>query len=323
MYKLAVLVGGSPRFVKEGSEWWNKIKPTNCEIDLYGHSWSSHDHIGKTRYYKADFDVTPKLFDCWGFKDHTITDHHFDYSLYDYVKTIDPPDGVCGYLFWDIRRDFILSVNEADQLMKKSGKEYDAVVIMRYDTLIRPGALEEMIPYVCDFKDKHSVSFSKGHDKALYWADGRKHSRSDYDVRDMMGDNPQLWVEWVQVRQGLPMIQDFLFCATWKDWNTFTGPKLYDRYWALFNEHYNLVEPALSFVNSKYHPHVFWAYLAFFCNGNFLPDSRLSSVLLRYPKEDITKCSFQSLEDEFNKQFNDLHDRYMEDGEIQGDVKNV
>ena len=42
----------------------------------------------------------------------------------------------------------------------------------------------------------------------------------------MMGDNPQLWVEWVQVRQGLPMIQDFLFCATWNDWffcSVFTG----------------------------------------------------------------------------------------------------
>ena len=75
MYRVAVLVTGSPRFVEQGAAWWNAHLPENIEFDLYGHCWSEHDHIGSVRYYDADFDIDENLFSGWNFKDFKIVSY--------------------------------------------------------------------------------------------------------------------------------------------------------------------------------------------------------------------------------------------------------
>lgn len=302
MYKIAVLVTGSPRFIKEGAEWWNKHIPNNCVVDLYGHCWDEHDHIGSLRYYNANFKVNPDLFSNWNFKDLSITKHHFNFSIYDTAKK-DPETHLSKYLMWDKRRDHILSVHFADQLMKKTGNEYDAVVMMRFDTIIKPHVLEKMIPFICNFKKSSTNKFSIGHDKALYWG----------------LTNPQIWCPWVQIRSGLPVMQDFLFVSTWQDWNTFTGENLYDRYERLLNEDYKLME-AINFVKSTYHPHVFWASLAFYSNANYIGDHRLESCVFRSEKENIDNYTYDDLLLEFDEHFDELCKSYIDMGKIQGDL---
>lgn len=302
MHKVAVLITGSPRFIEQGAAWWNLHLPKNIEFDLYGHCWNEHDHIGSLRYYNANFDIDESLFLRWNFKNLKITKHHFNFSVYDTAKK-DPETHLNQYLFWEKRRDHILSVHEADQLMKKSQKEYDAVVMMRFDTVIKPGVLEKMIPFVCDFEKSSTNKFSIGHDKALYWGD----------------DNPQIWCPWVQVRSGLPVMQDFIFMATWKDWNIFTGESLYNRYYQLLNKDYKLLD-AINFVKSKYHPHVFWAGLAFYSNANYIGNSELESCVFRSERKNINNISYDDIVLEFDKHFNDLCKSYDEMGKIQGDI---
>ena len=302
MYKVAVLITGSPRFIEQGAAWWNLHLPENFEFDLYGHCWNEHDHIGSLRYYNADFDINENLFSNWNFKDLKITEHHFNFSIYDTAKK-DPESHLNQYLFWEKRRDHIISVHEADQLMKKSQKEYDAIVMMRFDTVIKPGVLQEMIPFICNFKKSSTNKFSIGHDKALYW-----------DV-----DNPQIWCAWVQVRSGLPVMQDFFFVATWEDWNRFTGKSLYDRYDQLLNNDYKLME-AINFVKSTYHAHVFWANLAIYSNANYIGDSRLESCVFRFKTNDIDNITYDDIVLQFDEHFNELCKLYIDMGKIQGDV---
>jgi hypothetical protein len=304
MLKLAVLLTGSPRFVHEGAEWWfNKSMPKDMEIDYYGHCWDEHDFIGSFRYYNPkNIDITEDYFKCWPFTDFSLTKHHLDFNIYDTIKTEDTH--LKNFLLWDKRRDHILSASFASDLMFKSKKVYDAVLIMRFDTIIKPGSLDKAIPFVVDFQKKYSNKFHIGHDKSLFWNK----------------TNPNIFTPWVQIRDGLPVMQDYMFLCTYNDWVSYTGGNLYERYYRLLNQDKNLLE-VTNFVKSKYHPHIFWAFIGFYSNANFIANNNLKSVVLRSTKTNIKSINYNKLVKEHDDHFNNLCLEYEKLGEIQGDLQ--
>lgn len=300
--KLAVLLTGSPRFVPEGSEWWfNHAMPKNVEIDYYGHCWNEHDEIGSKRYYdSSNIKIDENYLSCWPFADLKITNHTFDLDLYTSVRKEDTL--LSRFLLWDKRRDHIVSISHATDLMLKSGKEYDVVLVMRFDSIIKPNSLDKALPYVLNFYN-HANKFDKGYDKALYW-----------NI-----DNPMIFTPWVQVRQGLPVMQDYMFLSTFKDWIKYTGGNLYERYRCLLNEDKHFLD-ITNFAETTYHPHIFYAFIGIYSKANFIPNSELGCVALRSVKPNIKEITYQEIVNEHNENFDNLCAQYIELGEIQGDL---
>lgn len=303
MLKLAVLITGSPRFVHEGAEWWfNNAMPSGVDIDYYGHCWSEHDYIGSKRYYDpSKITIDYEYFKCWPFSDFVISDHHFNFDIYDSVKNEDTK--LRNFLLWDKRRDHTLSVAFASDLLFKSKKIYDLVLIIRFDTIIKPNSLDKVIPFVLNFQKDHCRQFHKGHDKALFWNK----------------TNPTIFTPWVQIRQGLPVMQDYMFLCTYNDWVTYTGGNLYDRYHRLLNSDKHFLEPT-NFVESTYHSHVIWSYLGCYSKANFIPNSDLGAVALRSTKKNIKDISYHLIVEEHDLNFDNICKTYDQLGEIQGDL---
>ena len=302
MKKLAVLVTGSPRFVKEGAEWWNNCaKPKNFDVDLYGHCWNEHDTIGAKRYYKKKGKtITPNYFKNWNFKDLLITKHSLDIDLYTKARSEDTH--LSRYLLWKDRRDHIISVHYATDLMIKSKIIYDAVLVMRFDCIIKPKSLDKVIPFVLNFYN-NATEFDKGYDKALFW----NHS------------NPNIFTPWVQIRQGLPVMQDYMFLSSYNDWLKYTNKNLYQLYYNLLNVDTKFLDKT-NFVKTTYHPHVFWALLGLYSNANFISNPDLGCVVLRKPKVNVKNVSYKRLVKEHNKSFDDLCTMYLDTGKIQNDL---
>jgi len=279
--KLAVLLTGSPRFVSEGADWWfSKAIPFNCDIDYYGHCWDDDDEIGSTRYNTR---LNVRDFEKWPFKDFSFTKHTFDLDLYDSFRNEDTR--LSRHIFRPQRRDHVVSVHKATQLMLESKIQYDMVLVMRYDTIIKPGCLDLSIPFVYEF-NKNLNSFHKGHDVALLKND----------------TNPHIFTSWVQVRQGLPMMQDYMFLSTYKDWKKYAG-NLYNTYSKLLNENKSFLE-CTNFVESIYQPHVFWAFIGMYSRANFIAQEDLGCVALRSAKENIQKCFYNDIVQEHDESFN-------------------
>lgn len=302
MIKLAVLLTGSPRFVHEGAEWWfNRAIPKGIEIDYYGHSWSEHDYIGSKRYYNSENIIIDKeYFNCWPFKSFKITDHSLDIEIFKTYKHQDT--NLSRFLLWEKRRDHILSTAIASELMFESNKIYDVVLVMRYDVIIKPNSLDKIIPYVINFYKDHSDQFHKGHDKALFW-----------------DNSPIIYTPWIQIRQGLPVMQDYMFISSYKDWSKFTGKDLYTRYYQLLNVDNHYLEP-LNFVESRYHPHVFWSFIGMYSKANFITHNDLGCVALRSSKKNIKDMNYKKIVKEHDKNFDNLCLQYLDIGEIQGDL---
>lgn len=302
MIKLAVLITGSPRFVPQGAEWWfSNAMPNNFEIDYYGHCWNSHDEIGAKRYYNADnIIINEDYFKCWPFKDLSITEHHFNFDIYDSAKKEDTP--LSRFLLWDKRRDHILSVSFASELLFKSKKIYDLVIVMRFDVIVKPKSLDKVLLSVLNFYNE-ATKFHKGHDKALFW-----------NI-----NNPNIFTPWVQIRQGLPVMQDYMFVCTYKDWVSYTGGNLYQRYHDLLNKDKYFLE-VTNFVESTYHPHIFWAFLGLYSKANFLANDELGCVALRSFKQNIKNVSYEEIVNEHDTHFDNLCSQYIDLGKIQSDL---
>lgn len=274
--KLAVLLTGSPRFVPQGAEWWfHKSMPKNIDIDYYGHCWNTHDPIGSKYYNSTNIQLNEDYFKCWPFRDFEMSEHTTDLDLYDSVKKEDTL--LSRFLLWDQRRDHTVSVHHASHLMQKSSITYDAVLIMRYDTILKPNSLDNVLTYVLQYKD-NANQFHKGHDKALYYNE----------------NNPCIFTPWVQVRQGLPVMQDYMFLCSFKDWMTYTAGNLYEQYRRLLNEDKAFLEPT-NFVHTIYHPHVFWAFIGLYSKANFLANNDLGAVALRESLNNIKDKDYDSI----------------------------
>lgn len=282
--RLAVLLTGSPRFVPHGARWWFKhAMPTNWKIDYYGHCWNSHDPIGSSRYYdKETVEINAKYFECWPFTDFKLTEYTTDLNLYDSVQNEDTL--LKRFLLWEDRRDIIISAHYATEMMLEQDKEYDAVLMMRYDTILKPGSLDKVLPLVLNYKNNTNL-FHKGQDKALYYNE----------------TNPCIFTPWVQIRQGLPVMQDYMFLCTFKDWVTFTGKNLYEQYRRLLNEDKAWLEPT-NFVHTIYHPHVFWAFIGLYSKANFIANNDLGAVALR-EDVDIDTTTYNEIVNIHDKHF--------------------
>jgi len=296
--RIAVLLSGSPRFVKEGSEWWHiKSMPKNATIDYYGHSWDAHDHIGKTRYYNADNKVINyEYFKCWNFTDFLLTPYSVDIPEFETIKNSNSP--IANFFLWNDRRDHILSVIKANELLVKSKKQYDIVIVMRYDTIIYQDSLDKAIPFILDFKNSHTSKFHRGYDKALYWN----------------GNNPTIFTPWVQVRQGLPVMQDYMFISTYNDWATYSY-NLKEKYHNLLNKDIKILEPLHHVVTeATYIPHVMWAFIGLYTNANFIQQDDLKVCVIRSEKNNIANMNYLDLELEHDNNFNELCEQYKKEG---------
>ena len=279
-YKLAVLLTGSPRFVSEGADWWfNKALPFNCDIDYYGHCWDEADEIGKERY---DSKLNVRDFEKWPFTDFKFSRHTRDIDLYDSLRNKDTR--LSRFVFRDKGRDHIVSVHNATKLMMDKKVKYDLVLVMRYDTIIKPGALDKCISFIYNFKDNVN-KFHKGYDTALFKND----------------TNPNIFTSWVQVRQGLPCMQDYMFISRYDDWIKYAG-NLYNTYKKLLNEDNKFLE-CTNFAESIYHPHVFWAFLGMYSKANFLSHDDLGCVALRSSKEKISEWWYEDIVKEHDEAF--------------------
>lgn len=294
--RIAVLLTGSPRFVKEGAEWWyNKSMPSDATIDYYGHAWDSHDYIGRTRYYNADNKIiNSEYFKHWNFTDFKLSTYSVNIPEFQTIRNSNSQ--LSKFLLWEDRRDHLLSVIQANDLLIKSGKTYDIVIVMRYDTVIKDGCLDKAIPFIIEFKDVHTTKFHRGYDKALYW-----------NV-----NNPVIFTPWVQVRQGLPVMQDYMFICTYSDWATYSH-NLQEKYRNILNKDIRILEP-LHYIESTYIPHILWAFIGLYTNANFVQQDDLKVCVIRSEKTNIAAVDYNDLEYEHDKSFDDLCKQYITQG---------
>ena len=276
--KLAVLITGSPRHVERTSQFWFKHKP-NMDIDYYGHSWDEIDPTGLERYTKK-IDINKDLFKCWPFKEFALTTHTFDIDLYDSARKEDTK--LSRYLLWEKRRDIILSIDIAHQLMRNTKRIYDVVLVMRYDTIIKPGCLDKVIPSVIDLPNNQ---FHKGYDVAL----------------KVNGNNPNIFTPWIQIRQGLPVMQDYMLLARYDDWCNYAD-NLYDKYYDLLNKDKHFLDSA-NFVESIYWAHIFLSFIGLYSRTNFLTHTELGSVALRSDKINL---NYNDIVEEHDDRFKTL-----------------
>lgn len=294
MTRIAVILTGSPRFVNEGADWWfNRVAPPNCEIDYYGHCWNSVDPVGANRYLIPNQSIDASFFDQWQFSAFEMSTYTLNDPVYDSLHK--GGGHVAHFMLQDFRRDHILSAAKANALLFQSGKEYDFVVQMRYDVVMRPETFQVLMDFAMNIEHR-LYSAHKGMDRALLWID----------------DAPTIMCPWVQARQGLTVMGDYAFAANFKDWKVFASD-LYQKYHDVLNRNLHLLEVADK-VNFMYIPHILWAYVGLSTHTNFITGPGMDVCAIRSTKTDITTWTFDQLAADHDLAFDRVCDEYLAKG---------
>ena len=282
--KVAVLLTGQPRCVHEGAWWWhNKCSPVgkHYHMDFYVHTWDPGEpnQYGHIRTEWKALNIDPQY--------NPVMDDYETYlsNFFTPILEYNSMDELTRYVsdhVWTWFNSYhigqFLSTSRATKMMLNTGIEYDYVIRTRFDTILNP-----MSP------------------------NGWMKLFKDIEVNENSKDRSGIYVPWVYVRGGLPMLGDLISVASFASWKNYAQHMEGNLYDLLTKDKLTLY-PLNGEGNSgtPFITHVVWTMLGIPTNTHFFPISGAIPVPFRvclYRQEGYSKPIEESSYDELSMHY--------------------
>ena len=280
--KVAVLVTGLPRFVKEGAWWFNhKSNYPNNEIkyDIYLHSWADESH-------------REELIEAWNPKEIELA--NFDEEIGQFVDNVRQYNYSCDNIkhFNQNLRETIffetpepstytknffgqyISAYKATNMLIKSTEHYDWVIKIRMDTIMYP--------------QQHHI-----------WSKIFKVLNSSEWYRT------KVYTSWLHIKSSLPFIGDYVFISDRTTWIKYVVQFEQNLYNLLTKDKLLLYD--LNFFKDMI-AHYFWIRLAIYSKTSFVPITgifpmKFEACLLRDGYGDsIEHCTYEHIKSNYTRE---------------------
>tara|TARA_B100000809_G_scaffold259245_1_gene303900 strand:+ start:527 stop:1402 length:876 start_codon:yes stop_codon:yes gene_type:complete len=195
--KIAVLLTGQPRCVQEGSWWWhNKCSPIgeHYHMDFYVHTWNPGEpnQYGNIRTKWKALNIDPQYNPVMS--DYTTYLNNFFTPILEYNKTDEKTKYISDHVWTWFNSYHIgqfLSTGQATKMMLSTGIDYDFVIRTRFDSILNPMSSSD---WMTIFKD--------------------------IEIQEKQ-DRTGIFVPWVYVRGGLPMLGDLISVSSFASWKNY------------------------------------------------------------------------------------------------------
>ena len=279
--KVAVLLTGQPRCVPEGSWWWhNKCSPVgeHYHMDFYVHTWDPGEpnQYGHIRTEWKALDIYPQY--------NPVMDVFESYlnNFFAPILEYNGMDELTRYIhphIWDWFNSYhigqFLSTSQATKMMLDTGIEYDYVIRTRFDTILNPMSSQAWMRI---FKDIET---------------------QEKDCEERAG----IFVPWLYVRGGLPVLGDLISVASFASWKTY-AENMESNLFDLLTKDKLTLYPLNN--GTPFITHVVWTMLGIPTNTHFFPISGAMPVNFRvclYRKEGYSKSIEESTYEELSMHY--------------------
>lgn len=273
--KIAVLLTGQPRCVHEGSWWWhNKCSPVgeHYHMDFYVHTWDPGEpnQYGAIRLGWKALNIDPQYNPVMD--NYTTYLNNFFTPILEYNKTDERTKYINSHI-WDWFNSYhigqFLSTYQATKMMLSTGIDYDFVIRTRFDSILNP-----MLP-----SDWMTIF------KAI-------------EIHEKNKDRAGIFVPWLYVRRGLPMLGDLLSVASFASWKNY-AENIEGNLFDLLTKDKLTLYPLNN--GTPFITHIVWTMLGIPTNTSFFPITGAMPVNFRvclYRKEGYNKPIEESTYDE-------------------------
>jgi len=286
--KIAVLVTGLPRFIKEGAWWFNhksNYPNDEYEMDFFVHSWANETYRNQLEdawhptklligNFNKEIDQFVDRVREYNYRCDKL--QHFNQNLKEtiFFDTSTPSDYaknffgqyISAYRASEMLKNYI----QEDDLM---GNSYDWVIKIRMDTIMHPQV--------------HQV-----------WSKIFKVLNSSEWYRS------KVYTSWLHIKNSLPFIGDYVFISNTDVWLDYTKDFNENLYNLLTKDKFLLYD--LNFFKDMI-AHYFWIRLAIYSKTSFVPITGIfpmnfEAVLLRDGYGDtIENSTYQDIKSNYEK----------------------